>query len=132
MFTSQFFLSYRGKQKLDRYPWALCPKPRLHFPRYKIPNPPDFIYSTNPGSKTNIDRPNTIYWFTSSPLAIGCSTATHNYSKTKTNWQLRAELKPSSTMPNFHISAVFFVMDSIILHIILKVKKLNLFHRIFY
>ena len=33
------------------------------------------------------------------------------YSKTKTNWQLRAELKPLSTMPNFHIRAVFFVMD---------------------
>ena len=28
-------------------------------------------------------------------------------------------------MPNYHISAVFFVMDSIILHIILKVNKLN-------
>ena len=25
--------------------------------------------------------------------------------------QLRAELKPSSTRPNFHIRAVFFVMD---------------------
>ena len=40
------------------------------------------------------------------------------------NWQLRAELKPSSTMPNFHIRALFFVMDSKILHI-LKVNKLN-------
>ena len=70
------------------------------------------------------------------------SNSINNYSKTKTNWQLwaghwqlwaghwqlRAELKPSSTMPNFHIRAVFFVMDSIILHIILKVNKLNLFH----
>ena len=27
----------------------------------------------------------------------------YDYSKTKTNWQLRAELKPSSTIPNFHI-----------------------------
>ena len=53
------------------------------------------------------------------------------YSKTKTNWQLRAELKTSSTMQNFHIRALFFVMDSTILHIILKVK-LNLFHSILY
>ena len=50
-----------------------------------------------------------------------------SYSKTK-NWQLWAELKPSSTMPNFHIRAVFFVRDSIIL----KVNKLNLFHSILY
>ena len=55
-----------------------------------------------------------------------------DYSKTKTNWQLWAELKPSSTMPNFHIPAVFFVIDSIILHIILKVNKLNVFHSILY
>ena len=54
------------------------------------------------------------------------------YSKTKTNWQLWAELEPSSTMPNFHIRAVFFVMDRIILHIILKVNKLNLSHSILY
>ena len=54
------------------------------------------------------------------------------YSKTKTNWQLRAELEPSSAMPNFRMRAVFFVMDSIILHIILKVNKLNLFHSILY
>ena len=54
------------------------------------------------------------------------------YSKTKTNWQLWAELEPSSTMPNFHKRSVFFVMDSIILHIILKVNKLNLFHSILY
>ena len=45
---------------------------------------------------------------------------------------MRAELKPSSTMPNFHIRAVFFVMDSMILHIILKVNKLYLFHSILY
>ena len=55
-----------------------------------------------------------------------------SYSKTKTNWQFRAELKPSSTMPNFHIRAVFFVMESTILHIILKVNKLNLLHSILY
>ena len=30
------------------------------------------------------------------------------------------------------LRADFFVMDSIILHIILKVNKLNLFHRILY
>ena len=42
------------------------------------------------------------------------------------------QIKPSSTMPNFHIRAVFFVMDSIMLLILLKVNKLNLFHIILY
>ena len=50
------------------------------------------------------------------------------YSKTKTSWHLWAEHEPSFTMPNFHIRAVFFVMDSIILN----VNKLNLSHSILY
>ena len=54
------------------------------------------------------------------------------YSKTKKSWQLWADHEPSYTMPNFYIRAVFFVMGSIILHMILKVNKLNLFHSILY
>ena len=34
------------------------------------------------------------------------------YSKTKTSWHLWAEPEISSTMPNFHLRAVFFVMES--------------------
>ena len=62
-----------------------------------------------------------------SGTGTGTAIPVGHYSKTKTNWQFRAELKPSSAMPNFHIRDVFFLMDSIILHIILKVNKLNLF-----
>ena len=35
-----------------------------------------------------------------------------DYSKTKTSWHLWAEHEASSTMPNFHLRAVFFVMES--------------------
>ena len=35
-----------------------------------------------------------------------------NYSKIKTSWHLWAEYEASSTMPNFHLRAVFFVMES--------------------
>ena len=35
-----------------------------------------------------------------------------NYSKTKTSWHLWAEHEVSSTMPIFHLRAVFFVMES--------------------
>ena len=35
-----------------------------------------------------------------------------SYSKTKTSWHLWAEHDLSSTMPNFHLRAVFFVMES--------------------
>ena len=34
------------------------------------------------------------------------------YSKTKASWHLWAEHEASSTMPNFHLRAVFFVMES--------------------
>ena len=34
------------------------------------------------------------------------------YSKNKTSWQLWAAHEASSTMPNFHLRAVFFVMES--------------------
>ena len=37
-----------------------------------------------------------------------------DYSKTKTSWHLWAEHEVSSTLPNFHLRAVFFVMESII------------------
>ena len=35
-----------------------------------------------------------------------------NYIKTKTNWHLWAAHEISSTMPNFHLRAVLFVMQS--------------------
>ena len=35
-----------------------------------------------------------------------------NYSKTKTKWHLWAGHEVSSTMPNFYLRAVFFVMES--------------------
>ena len=60
------------------------------------------------------------------------TTTSYSEKKKKKNWQMWAELEESSTMPNFHLCAVYFVMDSIILHIILKVNKLNLFHSISY
>ena len=34
------------------------------------------------------------------------------YSKTKTSWQLWAEHEALSAVPNFHLRAVFFVMES--------------------
>ena len=34
------------------------------------------------------------------------------YSKTKTSWHLWAEHESSSTMPNFNLRAIFFVMKS--------------------
>ena len=36
----------------------------------------------------------------------------YNYSKTKTSWHLWEEHEASLTMPNFHLRAVFFVMES--------------------
>ena len=35
-----------------------------------------------------------------------------DYSKTKTSWHLWAEHEASLTRPNFHLRAVFFVMES--------------------
>ena len=35
-----------------------------------------------------------------------------HYSKNKTSWHLWAKHEVSSTVPNFHLRAVFFVMES--------------------
>ena len=46
------------------------------------------------------------------PQGIGREPLRIHYSKTKTSWHLWAEHEASSTMPNFHLRGVFFVMES--------------------
>ena len=57
----------------------------------------------------------------------------YNYSKTKTSWHFWSENEVSSTMPNFHLRAVFFVMESnIAYNLESKLIEYDLYSIVFY